>query len=365
MEEYYLMWLSRLLLHQGNKARSLLQYFGSAEEIWKAKAENLRECPFLTPKLLQAILNNQEEEKLDGWIAELEEKAISFYSYYHPEFPSLLGEIYNPPLGIYVRGKLPEDEIDKVGVIGARRCSQYGASVAYHITKDLGRTNVIVVSGMARGIDSMAHKGIMDGNGKTIAVLGCGADVCYPAENRELMERIIDNGCVLTEYPPGTPAVSYHFPHRNRIISGLCKMIVVVEAGKKSGTLITADLALENGRDVFVVPGNVTSPLSVGTNNLLKQGCPAITESGDILFELGISYNKGERESYKKKIAENLSSEEKAVYGLIGETKPICAEEINHKLPQYTMQEVQYMLSLLEISGHIRKLRQAGYIREV
>lgn len=364
MEEYYLMWLSRMMVHQGNKARSLLQYFGSAEEIWKTDAEALRACPFLSAKMVQSILDSREEEKLDGWIAELEEKAISFYSCFHPTFPYLLNEIYNPPLGIYVRGELPEDEIDKVGVIGARRCSQYGASVAYHITKDLGRTNVIVVSGMAKGIDSMAHKGIMDGGGRTIAVLGCGADVCYPSENRELMERIIDNGCVLTEYPPGTPAVGYHFPHRNRIISGLCKLIVVVEAGKKSGTLITADLALESGRDVFVVPGNVTSPLSVGTNNLLKQGCPAITESGDILFELGISYNKGERESYKKKIAENLSSEEQAVYGLISETNPTSAEEISRKLAR-SIQDVQYMLSLLEISGHIRKLRQTGYIREV
>lgn len=353
-----------MMVHQGNKARSLLQYFGSAEEVWRADAKTLRGCPLLSPKMVQSILDNQEEEKLDGWIAELEEKAISFYSCFHPTFPYLLNQIYNPPLGIYVRGELPEDEIDKVGVIGARRCSQYGASVAYHITKDLGKTNVIVVSGMARGIDSVAHKGIMDGGGRTIAVLGCGADICYPAENRELMERIIDHGCVLTEYPPGTPAVGYHFPHRNRIISGLCKFIVVVEAGKKSGTLITADLALESGRDVFVVPGNVTSPLSEGTNNLLKQGCPAITESGDILFELGISYNKGERESYKKKIAENLSLEEQAVYELIPETNPVSAEEISRKLAR-NIQDVQYMLSLLEISGHIRKLRQAGYIREV
>lgn len=364
MEEYYLMWLSRLMVHQGNKARALLQYFGSAEAIWKADAEAISTCPLLSAKAVQSILQNRNPEQLDEWIAELEEKAISFYSCYHRDFPYLLNQIYNPPLGIYVRGELPEDEIDKVGVIGARRCSQYGASVTYRMTKELGRTNVIVVSGMAKGIDSMAHRGIIDGGGRTIAVLGCGADVCYPPENRELMENIINHGCVLTEYPPKTPAVGYHFPHRNRIISGLCKMIVVVEAGKKSGTLITADLALESGRDVFVVPGNVTSPLSQGTNNLLKQGCPAITESGDILFELGISYKKGEQESYTRTIAENLSPEEQAIYELLSETEPMCAEEISHKL-NYNIQDVQYMLSLLEISGHIRKRRQAGYIREV
>lgn len=363
MEEYYLMWLSRFMVHQGNKARSLISYFGSAEEIWRARTEKIRECPYISPKLADTLLANRDGAQLDEWIGELEEKEICFYSLYHPDYPALLKEIHNPPFGIYVKGTLPEDEIDKVGIIGARRCSQYGASVAYRMTKELGKTNVIVVSGMARGVDSMGHRGIMDGGGKTIAVLGSGVDVCYPAENRELMERIIENGCVLSEYPPQTPAVPYHFPYRNRIIAGLCKMIVVVEAGKRSGTLITADLALENGRDVFVVPGNVTSALSEGTNNLLKQGCPAITESGDILFELGISYKEGEKEKFRQKVAANLSPEEQEIYQLISETEPITAEEIGRKL-ECNIQDVQYMLSLLEISGHIQKLRQAGYIRQ-
>lgn len=363
MEEYYLMWLSHLMVHQGNKALSLIAYFGSAEAIWCAEPKRIRDCPYISSKLADTLLANRNQDVLDEWIAELEEKNIFFYSYFHASYPALLREIHNPPLGIFVKGVLPEDDIDKVGVIGARRCSQYGASVAYRMTKDLGRTNVIVVSGMAKGIDAMAHKGIMDGGGRTIAVLGCGVDVCYPSENRELMEKIVENGCVLSEYPPGTPAVSYHFPYRNRIIAGLCKMIVVVEAGKKSGTLITADLALESGRDVFVVPGNVTSALSEGTNNLLKQGCPAITESGDILFELGITYREGEKEKFKQKVAANLSPEEQEIYQLISPVEPITAEEIGRKLSR-SVEEVQYMLTLLEISGYIRKLRQSGYIRE-
>ncbi|HIY04813.1 MAG TPA: DNA-processing protein DprA [Candidatus Anaerotignum merdipullorum] len=364
MEEYYLMWLARVMLHQEKKAFFLLGRFGSAEAIFHAEASEIRHALGSANKLADQILNQRKAELLDEWIAELEEKNIFFYSYFHPSYPMLLKQIYNPPLGIYVRGTLPDDNIDRVGVIGARRCSSYGASVAYRITKDLGKTNVIVVSGLAKGIDAVAHKGIMDGGGKTIAVLGCGADICYPAENRELMQRIIENGCVLTEYPPGTKAMPFHFPYRNRIISGLCKMIVVIEAGKRSGTLITADLALENGRDVFVLPGNVTNPLSEGTNNLIKQGCPIITESGDILFELGISYRESEKEQYYQKIRENLDSDQQEIYQWITENSPITAEELSHKLER-DIRDIQYMLSILEISGYIRKLQQSGYVRNI
>ena len=362
MEEYYLIWLARILLSQSKHAFALLGRFGSAEAIFHADVTQLQQALAHTPKLAHALISNRIPALLDEWIAELEEKDICFYSYFHPRYPSLLKEIYDPPLGIYVKGDLPEDDKNTVGVIGARNCSAYGASVTHRITKELGNANVIVVSGMARGIDSIAHCGVMDGGGRTIAVLGSGVDVCYPIENQNLMERIIQHGCVLSEYPPGTPALPYHFPARNRIISGLSKMIVVIEAGKRSGTLITADLALENGRDVFVVPGNVTSKLSEGTNNLIKQGCPIITESDDILLELGISYRENEKIQLYQKVLESLSPEEQIVYAQIPVDCSITAEEIARQL-QKDIREVQYILSLLEISGHIRKLQQAGYIR--
>ena len=184
MEETYLMWLARVTLHNTKKAFQLLGRFGTAENVFYAEPEEIRSALGNATKLADTILSQRDPEMLDEWMIELEEKEISFYSYFHPSYPYLLKQIYDPPLGIYVKGVLPDDHIDKIGVIGARRCSQYGASVAYRITKDLGQTNVIVVSGMAKGIDAVAHKGIMDGGGKTIAVLGCGVDVCYPAENR-------------------------------------------------------------------------------------------------------------------------------------------------------------------------------------
>ena len=358
MEEYYLMWLTRIDGIGLKRAHRLLEHFGSAEAVWRAEPSAIRRSAILGEKLTEGLLLSREEDQLNDWIIELEEKKIDFYSYWHPRYPRLLREIQNPPLGIYVRGEIPDDEIDTVAIIGARKCSRYGAAVAYDIAKDLGKTNVIVVSGMARGIDSEGHRGILDGGGKTIAVLGCGVDICYPAENKELIE----NGCVISEYPPGMPAVAKNFPNRNRIIAGLSKMVVVVEAGRRSGTIITADLALDYGREVYAVPGNVTSALSYGTNALIKQGCPIITEGSDILSALGIAYKETEKVKFQIKTAENISPEEKEIFDLIEDSTPISAEALCRRLGR-KVQEVQYILSLLELSGYIEKIPQAGYIR--
>lgn len=362
MEEYYLMWLSRVDGFGFKRVNHLLEHFGSAETIWGAEPAKIKAVHGLSEKMAELLISSRDENRLNDWIIELEEKGIEFYSYWHPRYPRLLKEIADPPLGIYVKGELPDDDIDTVAIIGARKCSRYGATVAYDIAKELGKTNVVVVSGMARGIDSEGHRGILDGGGKTIAVLGCGADICYPPENQELMERIAENGCIISEFAPGMPAVPGNFPSRNRIIAGLSKMVVVVEAGKKSGTLITADLALDYGRDVFVVPGNVTSALSKGTNALIKQGCPIITEGEDILIALGIAYKEEEKENFKNKTAENISAEEKEIYDLIEADAPISAETLCRKLHK-DIQDVQYILSLLELSGYIVKIPQAGYIR--
>ena len=362
MEEYYLMWLNRVDGFGFKRVNQLLEHFGSAEALWHAEPAEIRAFRGLSEKMAELLISSRDEDQLNDWIIELEEKEIEFYSYWHPRYPRLLREISDPPLGIYVRGELPDDDIDTVAIIGARKCSRYGATVAYDIAKELGKTNVVVVSGMARGIDSEGHKGIMDGGGKTIAVLGCGVDICYPPENQELMQRIAENGCVISEFAPGMPAMPGNFPSRNRIIAGLSKMVVVVEAGKKSGTLITADLALDYGRDVFVVPGNVTSALSKGTNELIKQGCPIITEGNDILIALGIAYKEEEKVKFKIKSAENISAEEKEIYDLMEAETPISAETLCRKLHK-DIQDVQYILSLLELSGYIIKIPQAGYIR--
>ncbi|NLK37711.1 MAG: DNA-protecting protein DprA [Epulopiscium sp.] len=361
MEEIYMMWLSRLEGIGVQKIKLLLQKFSSPEAIWNAEKDELLQVKGLGEVNADRILSSRNSAQLEKWAEELEKKQIRFISMLHPQYPKLLKEIYDPPVGLYLKGNLPAEDINTVSVVGARRCSLYGANVAYKLSKDLGKVNIAVVSGMARGIDSMAHKGVLDGGGQTIAVLGCGVDICYPAENRALMERIMENGCVVSEYPPGSPIAPHNFPVRNRIISGLSTMTIVIEAARRSGTLITADQALENGRDVFVVPGNITSAFSEGTNDLIKQGCPIITSYQDVLFELGITYNEKETKTFQKQMSETLEVEERNVLNCIFQ-EPIHAEEIAQKL-QMSIQDVQYILSVLELSGYIQKLPQAGYIK--
>ena len=362
MEEYYMMSLSRIPKIGVHKILLLLDHFKTAQAVWEASLEELRQVKGLSIVHCKEIENAKQPQQLEQWIEELEEKNIGFISIKNPKYPYLLKQIYDPPAGFYIKGFLPDDDIDKVSIVGARRCSQYGASVAYKLAKDLAGANIVIVSGMATGIDGMSHLGVLDGGGQTIAVLGTGVDICYPAEHKNLMERIIENGCVLSEYPPGMAAFGKNFPKRNRIISGLSSMTIVVEAGRRSGTLITADQALENGREVFVVPGNVTSPLSEGTNDLIKQGCPIITEFEDVLFALGIAYTEEEKEAFQKHMAENMQKEEKEVYQCIGK-EAVDAQTISRMLHK-NIQEIQYSLTLLEIAGHIRKLPQSGYIRE-
>lgn len=361
LEEYYMMWLSRVNGLSISKARLLLDYFKLPSSIWNASYDELAHVSGIGPHYAQKIISSKDADQLDEWIEELAEKEITYVSCQDPNYPALLKEIYDPPLGLYVKGVLPQDAIDKVSVVGARRCSEYGKRVTYQLAKDLAKVNIVVVSGMAVGIDTMSHLGALDGDGQTIAVLGCGVDVCYPAENAKLMDRIIANGCVISEYPPATPAYRGNFPVRNRIISGLSSIVVVAEAKKRSGSLITADQALDNGRDVFVIPGNVTSAYSEGTNNLIKQGCPIITNFKDVLFALGITYNDTEIKNYKKKMIERLTEEEKEVYHCISK-EPITSEEIAQRLNR-DIQSVHYLLSLLELSGYIQKLPQSGYVK--
>ena len=207
-----------------------------------------------------------------------------------PEFPPLLRSIHDPPPGLFVRGSSELELLRRaaVAVVGARSCSPYGAQVARMLGRELAAAGLVVVSGLARGIDGEAHRGALDGGGPTVGVLGCGADRDYPAAHRELSARMRETGLVVSEYAPGVEPAPWRFPARNRIIAGLAGATVVVEARERSGALITADLALEEGREVFAVPGEITSALSAGTNDLLRLGATPLTSSKDVLDVYGI-----------------------------------------------------------------------------
>jgi DNA processing protein len=205
-----------------------------------------------------------------------------------PRYPPLLAQLHDPPTQVYVRGS-PEGLADPaVAVVGARSCSPYGAQVARDLGRELAAAGVVVVSGLARGIDGEAHRGALSAGGRTVAVLGCGIDRDYPRSHAELAQRIRESGAVVSEYPAGVEPAPWRFPARNRIIAGLCLATVVVEARERSGALITADFALELGRDVFAVPGEITAALSAGTNDLLRQGAAPLLSARDVLGALGL-----------------------------------------------------------------------------
>jgi DNA processing protein len=203
-------------------------------------------------------------------------------------YPPLLAQLHDPPAELYVRGNPTLLGEAAVAIVGARSCSPYGTQVARSLARELAAAGLVVVSGLARGIDGEAHRGTFEAGGRTVAVLGCGIDRDYPRSHTELARRIRERGAVLSEYPPGVEPAPWRFPARNRIIAGLCAATVVVEARERSGSLITADFALELGREVFAVPGEITSALSAGTNDLLRQGAAPLLGAGDVLAALGL-----------------------------------------------------------------------------
>jgi DNA processing protein len=225
-----------------------------------------------------------------AFVAELERTGIRWLARGDPTFPQRLVSIADPPPGLFVRGSSSVDMLGSpsVAVVGARSCSDYGAHVARSLARELAAAGVVVVSGLARGVDGWAHRGALDGGGETVAVLGCGIDRDYPRAHARLAQQVAASGLIVSEYPPGVAPAPWRFPARNRIVAGLCIATVVVEAREQSGALITADLALEEGREVLAVPGEITSGLSRGTNGLLRLGATPVTCAEDVLEAIGI-----------------------------------------------------------------------------
>lgn len=237
----------------------------------------------MTAANIETVLKSRNEEEIYESFINLKNKGIVFLHQNSKNYPKRLAQLYDIPYGLYCKGKPVRKEGAVVAVVGARGCSEYGKRAAWTLAKEFAHMGIAVVSGMAAGIDTAAHQGCIAGGGSTYAVLGCGVDICYPRENIQLYMQIQRNGCLLSEYTPGTPPVPGRFPVRNRIISGMADAVVVVEARKRSGSLITVDQALEQNKDVFVVPGRIGEALSEGCHELIKQGAQIITEPQDIL----------------------------------------------------------------------------------
>ena len=270
--------------------RRFIEDFGSPYDAWQAvkKVENLKPYTHISTADKRAIASSAKDEKLDYIIHKIDEYMMDVTTFLDKDFPSILNHIYNPPAILFMRGNraLLDKRLNRIALVGARRCSLYGRNVARMLGKELGKYSTIIVSGGARGIDTHGHEGLLASQGYGIVVMGCGLDIAYPRENTKLFDRILqNNGLLVSEYPPGTPPSAKHFPARNRIISGLSRGVIVVEAKASSGSLITADMAVSEGRDVFVVPCNLLDHTADGNKFLMRNGAFVLTSYEDIVKE--------------------------------------------------------------------------------
>lgn len=287
MEEIrYWIWLSRIEKLGSIKAQKLLEKYKTPQNIWNAKKEDLLKTEGIGDETVNQILKEEYRLNLEKYEKYMKENNIDLIHIYDKNYPEKLNKIYDKPIVIYIKGDKTILNKFSLAIIGCREHTKYGEIVAKEISTQIAKEGIVTVSGLAKGIDSIAHKETLKAQGKTIAVIGSGLDNIYPSENTNLANEIIKNGgAVISEYIIGTKPQKMNFPARNRIISGLSNGVVVIEAKKKSGTMITVDFALEQGKEVFAVPGNVLSKNSEGTNELIKQGAKIVTNIEDILEE--------------------------------------------------------------------------------
>lgn len=383
--EVYAYWLNSVP-GVGNKSiAKLLEQFGTPEQVYNECVHSRKDDNWQQNALTGKQASVMKEFTLKWNPEERYEKLLKsktdFLSWGNPRYPIRLRQIPDAPYGLFLRGRLPEDEILAVAVIGARECSEYGRYVAQEMGDLLGREGICLISGMARGIDGISQKAALNAGGFSCAVLGCGVDICYPASNKNLYQCLEEQGGILSLYSPGTLPQAGFFPSRNRIVSGMADAVVVVEARQKSGTLITVDMALEQGREVFAVPGRLTDRLSDGCNKLLKQGAGVVLSPEDFIMELAelfplkkriVSQKPGilshtsiaaAKKDWSDGLKQQFSSKELAVMACLDLT-PRSAEEIRSGMSwKLTFPETQRILTRLCLLGQIEQI-SGRYIRK-
>ena len=357
-EMKYEFWLAGLRL-PARKKYLLRQYMKTGRAVYYIEETEISQIGFLTERERNTIRQAQKETGFREAYERSCKKGIRFVPYFSPDYPEKLREIPDFPFALFVKGSLPDRVSKKAALVGARRCTPYGEKYAVEFAEKLASCGVEIISGLARGIDGMGQRGALMGGGRTFAVLGSGPDICYPREHIGLYMDILEQGGgVLSEYPPGSPPLPYHFPARNRIISGLSDAVLVMEAGEKSGSLITVDLALEQGRDVYALPGPVNSSLSQGCNRLIQQGAGLLMSPEILLKEWGITpHGEPGQEGKNKKV---LESPEKLVYSCLG-LYPKNIERISEET-NLSQRELVGLLVSLELEGYAREVSKNYYV---
>jgi DNA processing protein len=357
-----LSWLA-LALTPGLASRlsaRLLREFGSPEEVFRAPLPRLERCN-LPASMAQAVFKKQSFKRAEKELALTRRiDRCRLLNWTEPEYPQTLLQIYDPPVLLYVRGDAEVLNQPSISIVGTRRPTLYGTQMAERLGGEIAARGLVVVSGMARGIDAIGHQGAMAVNGRAIGVLGTGIDVCYPKENKKLYEKVRERGAIVSEFPLGTHPAPENFPVRNRIVAGLPLGVVVVEGAQYSGSLITARLAMEFGREVFGVPGNV--PVSFAPNQLIKQGAKLVTNGEDVIEELPtpvraalVQAEQPEAEQRNLLLAASLNSSEKKVYEQLNAEEPRHIDDIVER-SGLNSSEVLATLFDLELKGVVRQL---------
>lgn len=338
------------------RLRALLDYFGDAETAWNASLFDLSAAG-LSPKLAERVLQARSAVNLDEYISQAVRNGIRILTWDDPEYPSHLNEIDQPPPVLYLRGEVTTEDSWSVAIVGTRAVTAYGRQVTEELATALAHNGVTIVSGLARGVDAIAHNAALKAGGRTLAVLGSGVDKIYPPEHRTLAEKVAAQGAVLSDYAPGTPPDGANFPPRNRIISGLSMAVVVVEAGDTSGALITAEFAIEQGREVFAVPGNIFAPQSKGPNRLISNGAKILLSPQSVLEALDLTRNVERREIRKAVPANPI---EAALLESLG-AEPVHVDDIRSRL-DLPIETVSAALAMMELKGMARQVGGMNYV---
>lgn len=358
----YEYWLAVVKGVSSRKKRMLRKYMKSARDVYYIEETHLKNIPFLAQREQDALAEAKRTVDPEKEYERLCESEMDFIPWFSDRYPECLHEIHDFPYALYVKGSLPCEKKRRIAIVGARRCTPYGEKYAMEFASVLAQNGMEIISGMARGIDAMGHRGALMGGGVTYAVLGCGTDVCYPKEHKGLYTDILEQGGgILSEYPPGTPPFPAHFPMRNRIISGLSDTILVMEAGERSGSLITVDMALEQGRDVYALPGPLNSRLSDGCNRLIRQGAGILVSPEALLEDWGeLGTGKTREREKADKNEKMLESPDELVYSCLG-LYPKSVTQVAEEA-EIDIRSAMESLVTLELKGYIREISKNQYV---
>jgi DNA processing protein len=325
----------------------LMNHFGDLGRAWHATESQLLQAE-LDKHPTVNLLHTRTRLDLDSEMAKVKKAGAWLLTLMDEHYPSQLKQLADAPAVLYVRGVITTNDDFALSIVGTRNATKYGRDAAYDLAKQIARHNITIVSGLAHGVDAAAHRGALDGGGRTFAVLGCGVDIIYPRENHDLALKIMQNGALISEFPVGIPPDGRNFPRRNRVISGLAHGVLVVEAPEGSGAMITAEAALEQGRDVFAVPGNIFSPMSRGTNRLIQEGAKLVMDANDVLDELNFAHKNVQTRTKTERIVPANETEARLLQHLSAD--PIHIDDLV-RLSQLPISVVTGTLTILELKG--------------